>query len=271
MSRSMVEPRIGSAAQGHETGGGDLAQAYAHQTEKDPLLLLDADAWVMITPDELRRQTLDGAPAVQLENLQTGRLRNNARVSVVLHDVWLRHLVVYWPQGVSSRAERAAFLAHRFREVHGVGAPEWALAVDRNSVGQTALASAVPAALVSAIQGFVRSRNMRLDGVVGDFAACFNRWQSSFNEPRDVFGALVVARNGRVTAGLWRDGDWQALRGQPVTDDASATVRTMLGSWTLGGAIGQAAQATPLGELHSVGLDIGSPPGWRVTRCGVRK
>lgn len=272
MSRSMAEPRIEPAADESAMRSGSLAAAHAGQVGKGALLVLDSDAWALLTPTGVRRRTLDAAPAAQLERLKVDPLARDTALQVVVHDVWLRHLVVRWPEGVFGRAERDAWLGHRFRDVHGVAAPEWSLATDRDSVGPSVLASAIPAALIAAIHVFVRRHRLRLGGVVGDFVATYNRWQPGFREPRDSFGALAVVRGRRVTAGLWRDGEWLAIRSQPFAgEDASATVGNMLDTWALAESGGRGSKAAPIGVLHTVGPDVDAPAGWRVERCRVRR
>lgn len=264
--------RIDDSTVGAAVEAGGLAAAHADRVGNDALLLLDSDAWVLLTPIGVRRQALEGAPAAQLERLKIDTLARNAPLRVVVHDMWLRHLVVSWPKGVSGRAERDAWLAHRFRDVHGASGPEWTLATDRDSIGSSVLASAVPTALLAAIHVFVRRHRLRLDGVVGDFVASFNRWQPGFRESRDSLGALAVIRGRRVTAGLWRDGEWRAMRSQAfVGENASATLANMLDTWTLTEAGARGSDLLPVGVLHAIGPDVDAPAGWRLERCVVRR
>jgi hypothetical protein len=249
------------------------------------VLRLDADAWVLASPAGVRRRPLDGAPALQLEHLEFDAAAARARrLQVVIGDGWLRYLVARWPQRLRRGDERRAWLAHRFREVHGVAEPEWTIATDRDAVGVPVLAGAVPAALVGAVQAFAERRRLRLDGVAGDFVVCFNRHRRSFDEPAGSFGALALARDGRVTVGLWRDAAWLALRSQPFGDDGAGMVVRTLEGWcaahaaesvrggreragpadTASGA--QRSAQSPAGVLYAVGFDASAPAGWRVER-----
>lgn len=249
MSRSTADP-----AASHEPGA----------SSGGCVLRLDAGAWILTTPDGVHRQELDGAPALQLERFERAAAPPRAPLHVVIGDGWLRYLVLRWPAPVRSREERRAYLAHRFREVHGVAAPEWTLAADGDTVSFPLLACAVPAALIGAVRAFADQRRLRLAAVTGDFVASFNAWQPSFREPAGCFGALALARSGRMTVGLWRDGAWQALRSQPLGDDGAAAVRHMLEGWCL--TAGQTAEAgtASAGVLYACGLDAAAPAGWRV-------
>ena len=100
----------------------------------ETLLRLEREAWVLDGPDGMRRCALDGgAPASALDALQPPAPARGRALHVRLADAWLRYLVVSWPQGLRTSGERAAFLAHRFGEVHGVGAPEWVVQADRDA------------------------------------------------------------------------------------------------------------------------------------------
>lgn len=231
------------------------------------LLRLGADAWLLATPAGTRRQPLDGAPALQLERLEAEPAGRGARLRVVLGDGWLRYLVLHWPRGVRSGAERRAYAAHRFREVHGVAEPEWSLAVDRDAAVFPALGCAVPAVLVGALQAFAEQRGLKLESVTGDFVACFNERRSGFREPPGGFGALAVAREGRITVGLWRDGAWRTLRSQPLGSNEAWEVLRMLETWSLQ-AVDDPAEELPVGVLYAAGFEASAPAGWRVEQRG---
>lgn len=251
------------------------------------VLRLCADAWVLGGPAGVRRQPLDGAPALQLEHLEfDGGSVRARRLEVVIGDGWLRYLVVRWPPRLRRGDERRAWLAHRFREVHGVAEPEWVIAIDRDAVGFPVLACAAPAALIGAVQAFAERRRLRLEAVAGDFVACFNRHQRSFDEPAGAYGALALARDGRVTLGLWRDAAWLALRSQPFGEDGAQMVARTLEAWCAAHAVesvsGESRRAAPgdasggstraarsaAGVLYAVGCEASAPAGWRVERRG---
>lgn len=234
-------------------------------------LRLDADAWVLTTPAGTRRQPLDGAPALQLERFEHDLpVLRGTRLNVVLGDGWLRYLVLRWPTTVRKHDERQAYLAHRFREVHGVVSPEWVWVLERDTVSFPRLVCAVPAALLRAVQAFADRRRLHLASVTGEFVACFNALLPEFREPRGVFGALAVARGGRVTVGLWRDAAWQALSSQPVGEGTGAgagTVQRMLEGWcaaATGTGEGAARADPPHGVLYALGLEASAPAGWEV-------
>src|SRR5690606_7761244 len=125
---------------------------------------------------------------------------------VQLADAWLRYLVVNWPPGLRTAGERAAFLAHRFAEVHGVATPEWVVQADRDAHDLPALGCAAPAAVIAAVQGFAARHGFTLAGIEADFVATYNRLRARFREADGEPAALAVLHDGRLTVGLWRSG-----------------------------------------------------------------
>ena len=256
----------------------------------ETLLRLEREAWVLDGPDGTRRCALDGgAPAAALDALQPPAPGRGRPLRVRLADAWLRYLVVSWPQGLRTAGERTAFLAHRFGEVHGVGAPEWVVQADRDAHDLPALGCAAPAAVIAAVQGFAARHGYALAGIEGDFVATYNRLRARFREADGEPAALAVVHDGRLTVGLWRSGAWRGVRSQPVRDDGASALRLMLESWgreadlvhastqpALAGAVksGQMpsalsqsgslpAGATRGGVLHAAGYEGAVPEGWR--------
>lgn len=223
------------------------------------LLRLEADAWVLRDAGGERRQPHGGDPAGVLPALGAG-LRRGQRLKVVLGDGWLRYLVLRWPAAVRTAEERHAFMLHRFRAVHDIGEPDWAFALDRDAVRFPALACAAPAALVAGLGAFARAHGLRLGEVVGDFIDRYNGLQGGFDETRGSLGALAVASDQRLTAGVWRDGAWLALRSRPAGADAARDLARMLEGWH--------AEHAPAdkGTLYACGIEPAAAPGWRIVR-----
>jgi hypothetical protein len=248
-------------------------------------LRLEREAWVLDGPDGTHRCALNGgAPAATLDALQPPEPARGRPLRVRLADPWLRYLVVHWPAGLRTASERAAFLAHRFAEVHGVGAPEWVVQADRDAHDLPALGCAAPAAVIAAVQGFAARHGYALAGIEADFIATYNRLRSRFRDADGEPAALAVLRDGRLTVGLWRSGAWRGVRSQAVRDDGASALRLMLDAWgrdtdlvhasaagaqsALAGAEQSGlspAGATWGGVVHAAGYHGAVPEGWR---CG---
>lgn len=197
----------------------------------DWLLRLEADAWVLHSPAGVQRQAHDGAPEPAMAQLTGDTGARGSRLHTVLGDGWLRYLVMRWPAGVQSREERAAYMAYRFHEVHGTSEPEWAFALDRDAVNFPALACAAPESLLAGIKIFADAHGLRPGRIVGDFVDCFNHLRPRFDEPPGTLAALALIRTGRLTVGLWRDGQWLAVRSRTVGENGAAELCHMLVGW----------------------------------------
>lgn len=253
----------------------------------ETLLRLEREAWVLEGPGGVRRCALDGgAPAAALDALQPPAPGRGRALRVRIGDAWLRYLVVQWPAGLRTAAERAAFLAHRFAEVHGVGAPEWVVQADRDAYELPALGCAAPAAVIAAAQGFAARHGYRLAGIEADFVATYNRLRARLRDAEGELAALALLREGRLTVGLWRSGAWRGVRSQAVRDDGAGALRLMLEAWAREADLALAAaqaqlvpataghgarapdEASPAaaahgGVLHVAGYGGPLPAGWR--------
>ena len=141
-----------------------------------------------------------------------------ARVHVTVADRHARYLRLVWPEGIQ-RAERVAFVAHRFETVFGAG--PWVTLADRDALGGVCLAAAVPGALLMALNAWAAARRLRIASIEPAFVADYRRHCRRFRGD----GALARLEAGRVTLGVWHAGQWRALRSQPVGQaDAGAAV-----------------------------------------------
>jgi len=234
------------------------------RSSADLLLCLEAGAWTLGTGPGAHRTPFGGAtPVAVLEMFTADMTPPRSRLQIVIDDSWLRYLVVRWPDGVRGREERQAYLAHRFREVHGVAEPEWTFAFDRGPVHFPVLACAAPRSVTEGIQAFARTRRLRLVGVAGCFVHRFNQLQRRLHSAPGSFGALAVSRGDRLTVGLWRDSAWQALRSQNVGEHGPQVLRQTLESWTL-----RTPGADGAGVLYTLGIAPAAPAGWRTEDVG---
>lgn len=221
---------------------------------------------VLVEKDEIRvghgaaqkRFAYEWSPDAALAALASdpqGGVQRGSRWEVLFADALVRYLVVQWPAGLRGGAEREGYLAHRFREVHGVAEPDWRIVVERSVTAVPAIACAVPAVYLEAVAAWGRQNRLRLGSVTGEFLAVYNRVRQALEHP---FGALAVQRDGRMTLGLWSDAQWQALRSQPLGPAGEASLALYLESL----APGSERQGEP-GVLYCVGEGPAVPAGWR--------
>ena len=171
---------------------------------------LPSDGWKMLAA---LSATWTGGSANLVAVKQIIGLSENSLPSVLLADALVRYLVIHWPAGLRGRSERTAFVAHRFREVHGVASPEWQIIVEPTAGKFPALACAAPAVLIDAVAEWARRHRVRLAGLSGEFVAAYNRARLRVSHR---FGALGLQRGGRLTIGVQTSArdipDWDSLR-----------------------------------------------------------
>lgn len=221
-------------------------------------VLIESDAIRVGHGSTQKRLAYEWAPDAALAALASapdGGVMRGSRWEVLFTDAVVRYLIVRWPPGLRGAAECEAFLALRFREVHGVGAPEWRIVVERGATDFPVIACAVPAAHVEAIAAWGSEHRLRFGCVTGEFLAAYNRVRPELESP---FGALAVQREGRVTLGFWRDAQWQSLRSQPFGPAGDMSLGLYLESQALrSGVPGEA------GVLYCIGEGPRVPAGWR--------
>lgn len=178
-----------------------------------------------------------------------------AGLHVTVADRHARYLRLNWPAGLRA-AERQAFVDHRFQAVFGDG--PWTSLADRDGVGRTSLAAALPAGLPLALKAWARARSLRIASMLPAFIADYRRHCGGFRGD----GAFARLEAGRVTLGLWSAGQWRAVRSQPV-DSANAEAAARCLSALLPAL--SVDDAFAAGTLHLAGatppLDL-LPAGW---------
>lgn len=213
-----------------------------------------------IGPDALRlayRGTLDVALtsdwATSLAALPA--LPRFARVHVSVADRHARYLRLVWPEGLKA-GERQAFVDHRFHAVFGPG--PWVTQADRDAFGATCLAAALPGDLLAALKEWARARRLHLAAIEPAFVADYGRNCRRFRGD----GAFARLEARRVTLGLWRAGEWRALRSQPVAQADGVAAAHCLAALL---ASVPPEEVLSGGTLHLAGVlpsvDL-LPPGW---------
>lgn len=220
----------------------------------DPVRLhLHAEACELAASGHSQRLALAGGaqpwPAALAEQLPL-----RVSVNVCVADHWLRYLVVRWPAAVRARREREAWLAHQFKTVHGIDVAAWTVAMDTDPVDDARIVCAAPSALIDGLHGLLAARKARLASFTGAFIAQFNRLH---RQCPAADGALLCAADGRLTLGVWRAGQWTALRSQMVAPGDAEAPRRLLTQLCATG------EAAPAGVLYALGSVPTVPEGWQ--------
>jgi len=214
-------------------------------------LRLCASGCEMRVGEERRQLAVPGGTLAWPTDL-AARLPAGARVRAQVADRALRYLVLQWPGAVRGRKEREAWLAHQFKQVHGIDAADWVFAQDADPVGDPFIACAMPRALVDGLRVAVAAGKGRLLGLTGQFVAQFNSMAARMDAPD---GALASVAQDRLTLGVWRDGRWRTVLSRATGDDATLA-RRELAQLRLTG------DAADTGVLYQLGGSVDAPEGW---------
>lgn len=172
---------------------------------------------------DVAEPTTDGLAAVAALDHWLGQTRpsptklgrwRKAPARVVLSDRLVRYARIPWSGGALSRQEEATLTLACFEERYG-DMSGWTLRSEPGRYGQNRLAGAVPAALIDALQGVLRTHRMVCEGVSPYFTVCWNRWRRDIAKQSGSTDALfAVADFGTVVIGVFNgaDGDWRTLR-----------------------------------------------------------
>lgn len=227
-------------------------------------LLIDADA-VSVAEGVARGRRFEYSGSLDVGLDACARALTPKRGSgwqVCIADTLVRYVVVEWPAGLRGKSERDAFVAHRFREVHGIQAPDWRIAAEQSAFDELpALACAIPQTILDALRAWAARHGQSVCGVTGEFADAFNRLRRGFDEPT---GAYARMRGGRLTIGVWQEGRWRALRSQAVGEGAlvAAIGQFLESRRVVHASSGDAAT----GVLYCGVAMAGAPAGWRRVR-----
>jgi hypothetical protein len=162
-----------------------------------------------------------------------------SRVACVVPAPLARYLLVPWNADMQSRKGRQVFAEHCFRQVYDDLSRDWVVRVDPSAFGHGALACAIEAGLLDALERSTHERGLTLESVQPALMRAFNTLQPPLAEggtwivvPGTDALTLLLVENGRplrvaVQAGsldrleavlrrewfaLGRDGAWPQVR-----------------------------------------------------------
>jgi hypothetical protein len=123
---------------------------------------------------------------------------SDAAVRIVLADHWVRYAILPWSDALSTPAERRAHARELLSGVFGVSMSEWTVSLSAAPPGASCLASAVPTALLTALQQLSIRHRQKLIAVQPQLIAAFNSWRHAL--PADKTAWFVTVEAGSLAA-----------------------------------------------------------------------
>lgn len=129
--------------------------------------------------------------------LQTGHW-SDAAARIVLADHWVRYTILPWSDSLSTPAERLAHARELLFGVFGDSMSDWTVSLSSVPPGASCLASAVPTALLRALQDLSARHGQKLVTVQPQLIAAFNTWRHAL--PVAAAAWFVTVEEGSLAA-----------------------------------------------------------------------
>lgn len=137
-------------------------------------------------------------------------------IRVVLSNHFVRYVLVPWRGRLNGNEEELAHARHCFEQVYGGMASAWEIRLSPCAEGESRVACAVDAELLSGLDQAVAAAGKRLRSVQPYLMSAFNRWRREFDVPQALF---VLAEPGRMCLAIVQNGRWVDLRNQYAGPD----------------------------------------------------
>lgn len=147
-----------------------------------------------------------------------------ARASVVLSNHFVRYALVAGAPGVSSAAEEAALVMHRFTTIFGAVAQTWAIRAS-SAGGDQLVAAAVDQALLDGLADAAQAADLKLVSTQPLLMAAFNRLRDRMR--REPFW-YVVLEPGKTCLAGFDGGDWRLLEAHRGANDPALDLSRLI-------------------------------------------
>lgn len=158
-------------------------------------------------------------PAVEAlaKALAADRQWQDAAVSVVLSNYFVRYQLMAWSDEIETDEEREAYVRASFSQVYGEGVADWACSVSETGRGASWLAAAIDRPLLAQLEESIGNSRSKLVSVMPHLMPAFN---AARREIKHHDAWLVQVENKKLLLGLILGGHWQSIGSRQVSDEA---------------------------------------------------
>jgi hypothetical protein len=160
-------------------------------------------------PNPARSSPAWVATVAALEKSLAGFVAPGVAATVIVSSRFVRYSIVPWRDNVISVPEQAEFARHCFKSIYGEVAAAWKIRLSNGGFRRNALASAVDAEMLRAVEEVLVGGSIRIVSIQPNFMAACNRFRSELGGYRS--GCIAVLEPGRVALGIFDEGGWRTL------------------------------------------------------------
>lgn len=171
--------------------------------------------WLASLDFEAPRELVVGTALDSLATLLDRHAGKGAHLSLVVAAQYCRFCLVPWSDGISRPQEFELYARALFERSYGQDMDGWKIVLSPEASGRVRVAAALPGALLQGLEEVCRTRQIKRVSVQPYLMAAWNHFVASLPDNDLLF---VLAEPQRSVFLLVRDGAWQQLRSQGISD-----------------------------------------------------
>lgn len=141
----------------------------------------------------------------------------DAQVSVVLSNYFVRYQLIAWSDEIDTEEERESYIRAHFSQVYGEGVADWVYSVSETGRGASWVAAAIDRALLTQLADICATSQSTLVSVMPHLMPAFN---SMRREIKRKNAWIVQVENKKLLLGLVLGGHWQSIGSRQLNDEA---------------------------------------------------
>jgi hypothetical protein len=154
------------------------------------------------------------ATVAALEEILAGFAAPGIAATVIVSSRFVRYAVVPWRDNVISVQEQAGFARHCFKSIYGDAAEDWEIRMSGGGFRRNALACAVDAQMLRAVEKILVGRSIRIVSIQPNFMAACNRFRRELSGYER--GCIAVVEPGRAALGIFDGTGWCTLSARRI-------------------------------------------------------
>lgn len=150
--------------------------------------------------------------------------------TVILSSHFMRYAVIPWNSEITTAGERQAYLNHHFVMTYGDAVKAWNMRMDEASYKKSALASAMPAGLQTALkETFANTKANNPTRLAAIYPYLMLAANQALGVNRLIHNCwFAVVESQRLTLSLIENGEWQVVRSLPLESDVAAQIEALI-------------------------------------------